>query len=325
MADEPTSPPTPPAVTGLPPAVGAAIVLICLAALGILLVAIADPWGRSEGRVGTSGDPVVFVLSPAHARDARAQGMKALGDFLFKQTGLAVQVRSAASSVEAIDAFGGTADMGLLGLFEYLLARAEYGVEAGIQVLRKDAANSFTGVIVVRSDAPTRKLAELARTRFAFVTPYSTTGFVFPMKLLADEGVAVESHFAGGHPEALECLRNKSAAATATYADSVAGSAEFRVIASTPQIPNEPIFFRKGFAQEKRDRLYAALEYLATTPEGKELLPKFADITGVRGITDAHYQEVLGVVSAAGQTIYQVVPDGVSMEERKRYLDLVPH
>lgn len=327
MADQPASPTTPPAVTDLPAATGVGILLLCLVGLGVLLVAIADPWGRKEAKVGTGGEPVVFVISPEYALNAHAEGMKALGDFLSERTGLAVQVRSAATPVEAIDAFQGTgtADVGLLRLFEYLLARAEYGVEAGMQVLRKDGADTFAGVVVVRSDNRTQKLAELAFTKIAFVDEFSTTGFVFPMKLFHDQGVKVETYFAKSHPEVLDCLRNNTAAAATTYADAVVGKPEFRVIATTAPIPNEPIFFRKGFAQEKRARICSALEYLAGTPEGKALLGKFADITGVRGVTDAHYQEVLGVVAAAGKTIYDVVPGGLSIDTRKRYRDLVPH
>ncbi|MEK7865719.1 MAG: phosphate/phosphite/phosphonate ABC transporter substrate-binding protein [Planctomycetota bacterium] len=324
MSDQPASPPTPPSVPVLPAATGVGILLLCLVGLGVLLVAIADPWGRKEGQVGTSDEPVVFVVSPEHARSAGEQGMKALGDFLSERTGLKVQVRTEKSSVEAIDSFKGTADVGLLGLFEYLLARAEHGVEAGVQVLRKDRVDTFAGVVVVRADIKTQKLAELAFTRVAFVSPYSTTGYVFPMKLFADQGVKVEAHFAGSHAEALECLRNNTAAAATTYADHVAGKPEFRVISTTPPIPNEPIFFRKDFERGKRERICSALEYLAGTPEGRALLAKFADITGVRAVTDAYYQEVLGVVAAAGKTIYDVVEDGLSIETRRRYLDLAP-
>ncbi len=105
----------------------------------------------------------------------------------------------------------------------------------------------------------------------------------------------------------------------------MAGQPEFRVIATTPAIPYEPVFFRKGFEAGKRERICSALEYLGKTEDGRALLSRFADVTGVRGITDAHYQEVLGVLSAAGKSIYDVVPEGVSIETRRRYLDLMPH
>lgn len=324
MADASPNPTTPVQASHLPHGTAIGILLFCVVALGILFVAIADPWTRTEAQIGTSRAPVVVMLSPAHARSAGAEGMKALGNALSDRTGLTIEVRAAKTPLDAINAFAGEADVGLLGLFEYLLARSEHGVEAALQVLRRDQVDSFRGVIVVRSDARTQKITELDHTKVAFVDEYSTSGFVFPMKLFADKQIQVEIHFAGSHPAVLDCLRSNTAAAGATYADAVAGRPEFRAIETTPPIPNEPIFFRKDFEPEKRERLCSAIEFLAGTDTGRELLSKFADVTGVRRTTDAHYQDVLAVIAATGRTIYEIVPDGLTLEARRRYLDLAP-
>ncbi len=306
------------------PAALALAVLLAGAGICCIILAVRDPWGRKEGFVGSITTPVVFVLSPDHARDCGDAGMRELSKFLEERTGFTVEVKAANSEVEGIDAFGGAADAGILPLFQYLLARSEYGAEAGLQVLRKNGQPTFEGVLLVRAQGGPTKLAELAGQTVAFVTPYSTSGFVFPMKTLADAGIRVQVEFAKTHPEALARLRAGKAAAAATYADHAAGDPAFRVLARTLPIPNEPVIFRKGFPIEKRDGICAALEYLGQEESGKQLLARMTAITGFRRITDDHYQEVLSAVTAAGKTLYDMVPEGLSVDTRRRYLELAP-
>lgn len=299
---------------------------VALAGAGVccIILAVRDPWGRKEALVGSITTPVVFVLSPDHADKCGEDGLRELSRFLEERTGFAVEVKAAKSPVEGIDAFGGTADVGILPLFQYLLARSEYGAEAGLLALRRDGQEMFDGVLVVRAQGGPTKLAELAGRTVAFKDAYSTSGFVFPMKRLADAGIRVQVEFEKTHAQVLARLREGKAAAGATYADQVADDPAFRILARTDPIPNEPVIFRKGFAADKRDRICAALEYLGQEEQGKKLLAKMADITGFRRVTDDHYLEVLATVTAAGKTLYDVVPEGLSVDTRRRYLELAP-
>jgi len=298
-----------------------------LPALAVAVVAavfIAREESR-ERNVGAPGTPVIFMLSPEHGNPGRldAGERRALADGLRAASGLEVEVRVAATPIAAIEAFGGEADVGLLSLFEYLLARLEYGVEARLQVLRGEGADAYAGEILVRAPSRVRKVEDLAGKRIAYVDPHSTSGFIFPAKLLADAKVSVVPEFAGSHEKALERLREGEVDAAATYAGAAAGK-PFRAIARTPPIPDEPVFFRRGFPEEKRERLAAALERVAATPEGRRLLGDVAAITGFKPATDAAYADVLAVIRAAGKTVYEVVPEGVRVESRTRGIHSVP-
>jgi phosphonate transport system substrate-binding protein len=245
---------------------------------------------------------------------------------------LHIEIRIAETSLDAIEAFGGgsrggahgSADVGLLNLFEYVLARKEYGVEAALQVLRAGDATGYHGVIAVRADDPAQSPNDLRGKRVAFVDPYSTSGFVFTARILRDAGVDVQPEFAGNHAEALRRLKAGEADAAATFATAVESDPSLRVIVRTDTIPNEPIFFRREVRAEKRVAIVNALAKLASTPEGARLLESIADITDVRPVNDDDYREVVDAIRAAGKSVYEVVPEGLQVESRRRGINYIP-
>jgi phosphonate transport system substrate-binding protein len=268
--------------------------------------------GRSEGEIGTPGTPVILLLSPAHAARATPEDRAALGALLTKESGLAVEVRAAASAAEAIDAFRSArgADVGLLNLFEYLLARAEYGAEAGLQVLRGAGETEYAGEILVRADGPVAAVKDLAGKRLAYVDAYSTSGYALPAQLLAAAGVAVSPEFAGSPERALSMLREGKVDAAAVYRGAAAKDPALRVIATTETVPNEPVFFRKGLDPEKKTKLVEALKRAAATPEGRRLLSGIADISGFRDAAAAGYDSAAALVQASGRDIRDLVERG---------------
>lgn len=279
---------------------------------------------QAEADRGSSATPVVFLLSQQHGAQLTVEDRQALGAYLQKESGLVVDVRVAPSSFDGIAGFADTADVGLLGLFEYLLARAEYAVDAQLQVLRENGAATYTGEILVPSESPVKSVKDLQGKRFAYVDAFSTSGFVFPAKLLADASVRVTPEFAGSPGEVLARLKDGRVDAGAVYSGANTDTAALRVVATTDAIPNEPVFFRRGLVPEKREKLRAALEKLGSTPEGRTILHRIANITGFQRIDDAHYEPVLATVRAAGKTIYEVVPEGTRVESERRGIELVP-
>lgn len=279
---------------------------------------------QKEGDRGQAATPIVVLLSEQHGKPLSAEDRQALATRLQDESGLSVEVRVASSSLDGIEAFAETADVGLLGLFEYVLAHAEYGVEAQLQVLRDDDAATYVGEILVPTASPVKTVRDLGGKRFAYVDPFSTSGFVFPAKLLADAGVKVAPEFAGTPGEVLARMRDGRVEAGAVYAGASSGDTGLRAIATTDPIQNEPIFFRHDLLPAKREKLLAALEKLPTTDEGRALLHRIAGIHGFRKTDDAHYEPVLATVRAAGKTIYDVVPEGTRVDSERRGIDYVP-
>ncbi len=294
-------------------------IAVRLAVLGVVVgaaILVFDPFGRSEGSVGTAGNPVVLVLSPSHAKDLKPGDLATLAKLLQADSKLEVSVRIATSPVEAIDSFKRQSDVGLLDLFEYMLARTRHGVEARLQITRKDDAVSYTGEVLVRADSPAKVLTDLQGKRIAYVSPYSTGGFIFPAWLLAENKVTMAHEFAGGHTEALERLRAGKVEAAAVYGGAAKPGEPFRVLGITRTIPNEPVFLRKGLDKRKGDAILAALQKVGLEAAGKGILAAMADCTGFRPATDSDYDPVRQALHAAGKSVYEVVPEGVSLESK---------
>jgi phosphonate transport system substrate-binding protein len=297
-----------------------------LAIIACLVIILNLVWRRdaNELDLGQPGHPLVFMLSPDYGRDLTEEDRAWLADFLERESGLRIDVKVAGSSLEAIESFGAQADIGLVNLFDYILARREYGVSAALQVLRGDGQADYRGGIAVRAADPYRQLTDLAGRRLAFVDPFSTSGFIFPAKLLKDAALTIETEFAGGHAQALERLLAGHVDAATTFTGAIEADSRLRVLATTDLIPNEPVIVRNGVRPEKADLVLAALTRLAATPEGKALFLKMAAVTGFKAVTNEHYDPVVGVARSAGATVYDLVPAGVQVESRRRGIDLFP-
>ncbi len=301
---------------------------LAAAALIILGLVAQNLWrGHRESQVGSREVPLKFVLAPDHGQKVTPDQLRALTDFVEKECGLFLEFRVAASPLEAINAFDGErgtpGDIGLLSLFEYGLARYEYKVEASLQALRGSGASSYAGVVVVKAESSDRAVADLKGERVAYADPFSTSGFIFPVRLFADARVDVVPVFTGSHERSLAALMEGRADAAATYEEVVANDPRFRIIARTDSIPNEPLFIRAGLDNAKRASLSAAIMKFAATPEGQAVLKDMADITGFQPVTDAEYRPVFDAINAAGKTVYDVVPEGTRLEAARRQIDFI--
>lgn len=279
------------------------------AALFAALAALCACVGRSESRIGTAGTPLVVLVSPAHA-PADADQLRVLEYLLSSQTGMSVVVQAAPSPVEAIELFGRRmADAGLLTLDEALLAKEEYGVEFGLQVLRGKGEKDYDGVILVQAKDKAKSVADLKGKPFGFTDPYSVSGFLLPVQHLQKAGVEVEREFLGGHAKALQALLEGGVAAVATYEDA-AKAKGVRVLARTGTVPNEPVAFRRGLRIEKREALMKALKLLPESDEGRKALLAAAGITGFGPVEDGAYRMVHERLQEAEKTVYDLVPGG---------------
>jgi ABC-type phosphate/phosphonate transport system substrate-binding protein len=258
--------------------------------------------------VGTPANPLVIVLSPAHVPPAGP--LAAIKKHLEEATGLSVELTPVPSPGAAVGAFAsGRTDAGLLTLEEYLVAREEYGVRAGLQALRADGQAGYEGVLLARAGGP-QSVAELAGEKVGFVGPYSVSGFTLPVIFLEKAGVKAQPYFAAAHPAALKLLLDGQVAAVATYARQARRVPGLKVLAVTGQVPNEPVVFRKGLSAEKAAALQSALVSLARSKAGAKALGAVADITGFKPVDEDVYKPLHELLRGEGRTVYDLVPEG---------------
>jgi phosphonate transport system substrate-binding protein len=291
-------------------------------ASGLLCLLVAASGGcrdRDQATLGQPENPLVVIVSPAHGK-AFPEAVVALQGYLRGATGMTVEVRVPETAAASIEAFGdGKADVGLLTLVEYLLARREYGVAPRLQVLR-DAGASFVGEIMVKADSDIKDLAGLQGRKLAFVDQYSMSGCILPARLLADARVKPLTEFAGSHEKAMTLLLEGKVDAIATFHGAAGTNANLRALATTPTVPNEPVIVHPKLESGKADKIVNALVAFAATPEGKRTLHDLSDITGFAPVTSQTYRGVAEVIAAAGKGIEELVPGGQAIAAANRQL-----
>ena len=266
---------------------------------------------RPLEHVGEAGTPLVVMLSPEHGRAVRPEQLAALGDYLTREAGLQVTVWVAPSETAAMQAVAANQiDAGLLPLADFLFLHQEYGVHASLRVLREQGSAEYRGEFVVRGDSGIASIADLAGKKVAFVDGNSTSGFLLPARMLADAHVKTEAVFAGSHEGAVDLLTSHQVDAAVTHTGGRLLGPSVKVIATTVAVPNEPVFFRKSLAADKRERVAAALTRYAVTADGAQVLAELAGITGFAPTSDSAYAEVFDTLKEAGKRVEDMVADG---------------
>lgn len=263
---------------------------------------------RDLDRVGTPGTPAVVLLSPQHAGTPEAR--KDLEAYLGKETGLAVRVRAADSAAAALNLVDTRrADAALLPVFEYLFCHEAFGARAALQVVRRGVRRGYAGQVLTLTQGP-KTPADLDGKRFAFVDPYSTSGFVLPAKLLHDAGAHVEPVFAGSHEKALSLLEKGKVAGAAVHDALPVRDGRVKVVARTAEIPNEPVFFRKDLEAEVARKLAEALLSFGGTEAGRAALATMGDVSGFAPVDDTTYAPVRSILDDVGKQVQDLVPQG---------------
>jgi phosphate/phosphite/phosphonate ABC transporter binding protein len=164
-----------------------------------------------------------------------------------------------------------------------------------IQLLVKPirfGTTSYRGIIIARQDSGIRSLKDLKNKKFAWVEKESASGYIFPKSLLLEAGLNTEKDFSEAaflnkhDAVVLNVLLGKYDAG-ACYDDArntlrdKSKMSELTILATTPDISNEPIVVRKSLPPDLIEKIKQALLDLNTkTPEGKVILDELTDVQG---------------------------------------------
>jgi phosphonate transport system substrate-binding protein len=212
------------------------------------------------------------------------------------------------ASVQAL--VSGQADVAYVSALPFLLARRDGGAKLLLAEQRVDAAGKprtdYDSIFVVRADSPLKSFDDLKRDaktqRFAFTSPTSTSGYVFPYRRMIAAGMLKPKQdpraafksvaFGGSYTQALrELLEGRAdVAAVSDYtmegprADvylPAADRAKLRVLARTPGVPTHLVAVRKGLDAKTQAAVRAAL--LSVAQREPNLL---ADVYGASTFVD---------------------------------------
>jgi len=264
---------------------------------------------QKESPLGSQDNPVKLYFTPSVDADTITQNSDEFVKFLEKETGLYFKTGIPASFVAVVEAFGSErADIGVMNSFGYIMANEKYGAEAKLRVIRY-GHDYYQGVILARSDAGIEKLSDLQGKKFAFTDPSSTSGYMFPKKMIQEAGVELGEHvFAGKHDSVVTMIYQGQVEAGSAYYSAPAEDGTIRdarsrvitqfpdvaekvkIVAITDKIPNDPFVFRKGLSPEITKKFIAAVKKYLETDEGKTVFKNIYSVDGLVEATDADYQ-----------------------------------
>jgi phosphonate transport system substrate-binding protein len=209
-------------------------------------------------------------------------------------------------------------DVAFLAPASYVLAKNE----ANIKVILKSERSGipfYYAAIITRADSGIKTLDDLRGRSFAFGDSLSTTGNVFPRKMLKERGIDPVRDFkqvlySGGHDATVLAVFNGKVDAGATYAnfpDSTDTAwmrylkkpeavEKIRAIAFSEPIPADNLVVSASLDEAVVKKIEAIFVELSRDPEGKKMLRELYQIDGFVPATDKDYDSVRQAFAGAG-------------------------
>lgn len=264
---------------------------------------------QKDAPLGSQDNPVKLYFTPSVDADTITQNSDEFVKYLEKETGLYFKTGIPASFVAVVEAFGSErADIGVMNSFGYILAHEKYGADAKLRVIRY-GHDYYQGVILARTDRGINELKDLQGKKFAFTDPSSTSGYMFPKKMIQEAGVELGEHvFAGKHDSVVTMIYQGQVDAGAAYYSAPSEDGTIRdarsrvitqfpdvadkvkVVAITDKIPNDPFVFRKGLPEEVTKKFISAVKKYLETEAGKTVFKNIYSVDGLVDSSDADYE-----------------------------------
>ena len=304
-----------------------------LLAAALLLAGCATPPALDQA--GTAAPAkVVLAIQPTDNADAimeKATEMERFLEARMKEDGVEadVEIIVPLTSTGVVEALRfGHADAALMSAWPATMASKRAGAEVVLAEMREVAIGAESQVApyyysyyVVLKDSPYQTLDDVKGRKAAYPSSTSTSGYVFPVAKLVQEGLVMvaaggeadprqhfgQVQFAGGYAQAWEALRAGQVDVAVTAGDINAklyGEVRngTRVIAEQGPVPSHGVVFAKDFAgTPEGDALKSAL--LDLKGEHKDLMRKL--VSGIfvefkETTTEEHVAGLAGALNATG-------------------------
>lgn len=212
-----------------------------------------------------------------------------------------------------------TYDVAFLGPFAYVQGHDKSGYTAIVRPIRH-GDTTYRSMIIVKKGSGIRSLADLRGRTFAFADQKSTSGYLFPLGFLLDNGIDptkdLRANFLNGHDNVVLNVLDGSYAAGACYKDARQAALRARpgdidkleILAETPEIPNEPVAVSSRLLTDRRDLVDALIRALTSlaqdTKSGPAVLASIGEgVEGYALVEDADYDVVRRYAEKLGPAV----------------------
>jgi phosphonate transport system substrate-binding protein len=291
------------------------LALAVVAALAVLVGCGGAGGGGEQAAAARGGsgmpDPLVMGLIPAEDNQEVLREYGPLVGYLSKELGVEVEPYTATDYSGIIEAMrSGKVDVAWFGPLSYVLASDVAGAEAiAVPYEKKGEQPTYRSIILTQADNDEiNGIKDLEGKTFSFVDPSSTSGNLYPRKMMKEAGIdpeedLAEARFAGGHDASILAVQNGTVDAGASWDGQLqtmieAGAVDkntVKVIAKSDPIPKDPIAVRGDLPEDAKQRIKEA--FLNATPEtvGSEGLGSEGAI-GYQETSDERYDVVRKLV-----------------------------
>lgn len=270
---------------------------------------------QKQAELGTEQNPVKLYFTPSVDADTIASNSVEFIKFLEAETGYFFKTGIPTNYISVVEAFGSDrADIAVMNSFGYLMANEKYGATAKLKTVRY-GHDYYQGQILVHVDSGIKTIKDLEGKKFAFTDPSSTSGYMFPLKIMNDSGVKLGNQmFAIKHDNVVTMIYQKQVDAGATYYSAPAEDGTIRdarsrvktqfpdvedkvkILEITEKIPNDPFVFRKNLPPEMVEKFIVAVKKYISTPDGQQSFKNIYSVEAINDTTDADYDGLRQVI-----------------------------
>ncbi|MCA3016223.1 MAG: phosphate/phosphite/phosphonate ABC transporter substrate-binding protein [Myxococcaceae bacterium] len=251
-----------------------------------------------------------IMVPPVLERASLERAYARLFEYLSRQLGVPVELVVGDTYQDVVErAAGGEVEAVMLSPHTYALTMQKRPLACLVQMIG-DGAATAAGYIVVREDSPLRAMSDLPGARFGFVDRASTSGYLYAVKALLDQGIDPRRHlgsmeFLGNHEAVLLAVAEGRIDAGATYQGALVSlkrshgidPLSFRIIGKTERTPRDILCVKPELPQPVRDELKRLLLLLTVRERiGRELLTPMS-VNGFQLADDAAYDGVRKVAA----------------------------
>ncbi|PIE90218.1 MAG: phosphonates-binding protein [Acidobacteria bacterium] len=261
-----------------------------------------------EAELGSKDNPIKMYFTPSSDAENISTNSRDFLEYLEKETGYFFESAIPTSYIAVVEAFGASrADIAVMNSFGYLLANQKYGAEAKLKAIRYGQTH-YNGMIITRIDSGIDAIEDLAGKAIAFTDSSSTSGYLFPMKLLKEKNIEPsQTVFAMKHDSVVTMVYQGQVDAGACFYSPPDENGKIRdarekvmtqfpdveeqvkILVISDNIVNDPFVFRKGLPPELVDKVIQAITSFIASPEGKASFELTYNIEGVVATDDSDY------------------------------------